>query len=487
MTKWAFPASTILNPNQFLIVFASGDNTVDPLGYYHTSYKLDADGEHVVLAAPDHTILSQINADGSSYPAQDHGYFLRHQRHVLVNADSTSTYIIPTNGNLGTHLDRSKLQSRGTTASPPAKPPSATTRRPRRSTTPTISKRPFPPAPRTSTSAPNSILPTPRPSPRLNLNLKYDDGVVVYLNGHKVVTQLAPRHTSLELPGHRLSRRQLGNRRQRFLPHAFPRVFCRPAPTSSRFSSSIKAARSSDLLVVPTLTAQTGAGSDQLPRHAHSRCPKQHDRSTRPENRSGRRHADKPRRRPADNDHRPSHPVCCAGQHGLRRPHLPRDVRQRSPPRHVRRRRLRRRRSSQATASTPCRIPSSRFRRRPNGPLVRHRCRRQRHHQPRAKLPRIRSTRRSITAPSSSIPTVTTSLPVIYWFVQDTNAAATDTGTRASLYFDGQFYDNIEVDLHGQIDQRLSIHQKVHSTSTPIAVSNFNSTARSAKSATSIS
>ena len=47
-------------------------------------------------------------------------------------------------------------------------------------------------------------------------------------------------------------------------------------------------------------------------------------------------------------------------------------------------------------------------------------------------------------------PTVTTSLPVIYWFVQDTNAAATDAGTRASLYFQGQFYDNIEVDLHGQ-------------------------------------
>src|SRR5690606_23814049 len=47
-TKWSFPASTILNPGQYLIVFASDRNTVDPLGYYHTNYKLAAEGEDVV-------------------------------------------------------------------------------------------------------------------------------------------------------------------------------------------------------------------------------------------------------------------------------------------------------------------------------------------------------------------------------------------------------------------------------------------------------
>jgi len=43
----------------------------------------------------------------------------------------------------------------------------------------------------------------------------------------------------------------------------------------------------------------------------------------------------------------------------------------------------------------------------------------------------------------------TTTLPVWYWFTQNTSAAATRTGTRASIYFKGQFYDNVFVRLRG--------------------------------------
>jgi len=48
-------------------------------------------------------------------------------------------------------------------------------------------------------------------------------------------------------------------------------------------------------------------------------------------------------------------------------------------------------------------------------------------------------------------PSITTSnLPVLHWFVANYSAANTRGGTRASYYYLGRFYDNIQVDLHGQ-------------------------------------
>ncbi len=46
-------------------------------------------------------------------------------------------------------------------------------------------------------------------------------------------------------------------------------------------------------------------------------------------------------------------------------------------------------------------------------------------------------------------PTVNSSLPVLSWFVQDPVAAMTDTGTRASIHYNGRFYDNIFVRRRG--------------------------------------
>lgn len=58
---------------------------------------------------------------------------------------------------------------------------------------------------------------------------------------------------------------------------------------------------------------------------------------------------------------------------------------------------------------------------------------------------------------------VTTSqLPILYWFVQDTAAAKTDVGTRCSLYYLGEFYDNVFVDLHGQSSAGFAVDKKSH-------------------------
>jgi hypothetical protein len=47
-------------------------------------------------------------------------------------------------------------------------------------------------------------------------------------------------------------------------------------------------------------------------------------------------------------------------------------------------------------------------------------------------------------------PSVVSNLPVVHWFVENFTAAGTRTGTRCQVFFDGEFYDNVRFDLHGQ-------------------------------------
>lgn len=47
-------------------------------------------------------------------------------------------------------------------------------------------------------------------------------------------------------------------------------------------------------------------------------------------------------------------------------------------------------------------------------------------------------------------PAVKSALPVLHWFVQTPTAADATSGTKASLFFNGEFYDNISVNRHGQ-------------------------------------
>ncbi len=74
LTRWSFPAPTLLDPGEYLVVFASGQLTpdyVDAGGNPHANFRLDAGGEFVALVAPDGvTIASQFSADGSDYPPQ---------------------------------------------------------------------------------------------------------------------------------------------------------------------------------------------------------------------------------------------------------------------------------------------------------------------------------------------------------------------------------------------------------------------------------
>lgn len=86
-----------------------------------------------------------------------------------------------------------------------------------------------------------------------------------------------------------------------------------------------------------------------------------------------------------------------------------------------------------------------------------------------------------------SDPGVVSQLPVLYWFVADPAAAETDAGTRASIYYDGVFYDNVLVRLRGltarywpkksfKFDLNQGYHFRFSSDEAPVEEFNLNST-----------
>jgi hypothetical protein len=47
-------------------------------------------------------------------------------------------------------------------------------------------------------------------------------------------------------------------------------------------------------------------------------------------------------------------------------------------------------------------------------------------------------------------PSLRNPLPVLHWFIQNPSAAETETGARCSIFYDGEFYDNVGISIHGQ-------------------------------------
>jgi hypothetical protein len=445
LTKWSFPASKILNPGQFLIVFASDANTIDPLGYYHTNYKLSADGEHVVLAKPDQTILSEFGADGEDFPPQVSNVSYGVSGPVVVSGASSSSYFIPPNALLGTSWTGVNFNAaaNGFTSGKAAVG---------YDTTPT----PINYADYFKTALPagtTSIyirtefnLPSAPAVTSLNLNLKYDDGIVVYLNGTKVVSSLAPATplwNSVATNNRPDSTVIAGND----FPLDAYLAFLQTGKNVLAIQL-LNQTGSSDLLVDPVLTAQTSATavgylSVPTPGAANSSTA-QIGPTIDPVTIS------------------PSQPV--AGQPITVTAHVapfaaavnPASVR------------LTYRvmygsevqvsmfddgvTAGDATAGDgvyTAKIPSNAF---SAGQMVRW-------YVTAADTGGAASRAPSYLDPLDSPQYdgtvvvdlgITTSLPVIHWFVENPNAAATDTGTRTSLYFDGHFYDNVQVDLHGQ-------------------------------------
>ena len=68
LTKWSFPNNTILDGNEYFVVFASGSDTPDSAGNLHTNFSLSANGEYLALISPDGaTIVQEFSP---TYPPQ---------------------------------------------------------------------------------------------------------------------------------------------------------------------------------------------------------------------------------------------------------------------------------------------------------------------------------------------------------------------------------------------------------------------------------
>lgn len=93
---WLFPADTKIAAGGYLLVFASGqedENHVDPAGYLHTTFKLDASGEILSLVRPNGEIA--FSYDPVPRQREDIAYGLLTETSELLTPESAARYLIP--------------------------------------------------------------------------------------------------------------------------------------------------------------------------------------------------------------------------------------------------------------------------------------------------------------------------------------------------------------------------------------------------------
>ncbi|NLF30952.1 MAG: LEPR-XLL domain-containing protein, partial [Planctomycetes bacterium] len=95
LTRWTFPSVT-LDAGDYLVVFASGKDRVDP-AELHTDFKLSGDGEYLALVAPDGVTVEFEYAP--TFPPQTGG-----QSYGIVSPGNPAYFATPTPGaaNVGT-------------------------------------------------------------------------------------------------------------------------------------------------------------------------------------------------------------------------------------------------------------------------------------------------------------------------------------------------------------------------------------------------
>jgi len=96
--KWQFPSPTVLAPDGYLLVFASGKNRTT--GQLHTNFRLATEGGYLALVLPDgRTVVCEYGP----YPPQrkDVAYGLAQYRVAFVTPQSLASYHVPRQGDEG--------------------------------------------------------------------------------------------------------------------------------------------------------------------------------------------------------------------------------------------------------------------------------------------------------------------------------------------------------------------------------------------------
>lgn len=448
-TKWAFTQSTVVAPGGYLVVFASDNDTIDPLGYWHTNFKLSAGGEYLALSDPSGVVLSEFNAGGAEYPPQvtDVSYGLGGaQSETLFETDSSVKYLIPSNGVLGTAWTSAGFDASAAgfiTASGGIgyeNSPGATINYNNEINTSI-------PSGTTSAYLRHEFeLATAADVSGLELSLTYDDGFALYLNGTFLFSENAPAslaYNSVAIGGRPDS--------QVLSPTVYSLDAYRSLLVDGDNVLAIHAlnnAGSSDMLSSAALTAQLEAlGSGQAGYLA----------AATPDAPNAARIDLGPVI--TDIEFTPDAPGTGAAMV------ITAKVEQSIFPVDTGSVRLHHRRMFDAEVVTVMAdnglgadaeagdgvftavitAPSV-------GEMIRWYLTAEDTEGTLSRAPRFADQLDSAEYFGTVVadPNASDDLPVMYWFVEDEAAAATRAGTRASLYYLGEFYDNIQVDLHGQ-------------------------------------
>ena len=101
--KWQFP-STMLEPGEFLLVFASGDDAPDGEGFLHTNFSLAAGGEYLGFADPAGNLISEFSPGGADFPVQttdvSYGLAFDSTASSLVTPASAVRYLVPSDNSV---------------------------------------------------------------------------------------------------------------------------------------------------------------------------------------------------------------------------------------------------------------------------------------------------------------------------------------------------------------------------------------------------
>jgi hypothetical protein len=104
LTKWQVPASTVVQPGEQEVFFASGSDYIAPNGEQHTNFQLAQTGEYLALVQPDGlTIAHEI---APSYPPQatnaSYGITQLVDTDQLLSEGEAGKLFLPTDNTLGT-------------------------------------------------------------------------------------------------------------------------------------------------------------------------------------------------------------------------------------------------------------------------------------------------------------------------------------------------------------------------------------------------
>lgn len=442
LTKWTFPETTMLEPGQFLLVFASSQDSKDPAGYWHTNFKLSSSGEYVALVSPTGSTLSQFGGASGGYPAQFTDVSYGFGGSQLIAGNSVAEYWIPTNGDLGDDwtLPEFDAEAAGfalgraavgleTSSSATSYASLIETELPLRTTNVYV---------RTEFELEQTL-------PDLALQLFYDDGVVVFLNGTQVFTdQDGPAAWNDTSDSDRRDQVVLQGLEVDLSQHV---GLLREGKNVLAFHVLNRTATSSDMLLVPILTSSL---LSKEPGYLTEATPGAANKTT-IEPGPAIRNVTLVNDQPASNE-----PLIVTAEvlptltsvatdsvylHYLVMYGNTSQVQMWDDGQGV---------DAQAndgifTGQIPANIASA-------GEMVRWYVTADDDQARQSREPRFLDRLDSAEYLGTVIPdpTASTDLPVVHWFVRSTSAARTRAGTRASLFIEGEFYDNVQVDLHGQ-------------------------------------